>query len=354
MGEQPPLSFARDTATLRDVIRVIEDGAVSAAFAVDADRHLVGIVTDGDVRRALLGGASLDDPVAPIVVSSPLVVGPRDSRATALDMMRGRLVAQLPIVDDEGCLVGVHTLHSLVGGRLREHIPAVILAGGRGTRLQPMSANVPKPMVTVAGRPILERLVLHLAGFGITDIVLAVGHLSGPIEAHFADGAALGVRIRYVRDPVDVALGTCGPVAAIAAFEDFADVDALVVMNGDLITDLDVAALVDDHLVRRPALTMATRSLPFRLPYAMVTQAEGVVSRVEEKPILDHEVNLGVYVMDPRCLSLIPPQRHYDMTDLVADLLAAGETVRAWQSDEDWLDVGTPTDLGTARGIGSG
>lgn len=348
---EPPLSFPIERASLRDVLQVIQDGSVSAAFAVHDDGRLAGILTDGDVRRALLDGASLDDPAGAHVVASPLVVGVRESRAVALDIMRARVVSQVPIVDDDGMLVGVHTLHGLVGDGPERSTVAVILAGGRGTRLRPITEEIPKPMVTVAGRPLLERLVFHLAGFGVTDIVLAVGYRSDMIRSHFGDGSGFGCRIRYVDEGTALALGTCGPLALL---EDAIGPVAspLLVLNGDLLTSLDVASLLDDHERRGAMLTIATREVPFRVPYAVVDHAQGRVRAIEEKPVLPQEVSLGIYVLDPACLGRIPRGVPYDMPHLVDDLLREGLPVRAWRSDEDWSDIGTPGDLDAARGNG--
>ena len=210
-----PVTFDADSASIRDSMSAIARGTASAAFAVTTDGLLVGVVTDGDIRRALLDGAALSDPVKPFIGSNPIVAKVTDSRASVLDMMQARAISQLPIVDKRGQLVAVHLLRELLG-RIDRSNMALILAGGRGTRLLPVTNAIPKPMVRVAGKPILERLVNHLLGFGISEIVISVGHLGEVIEGHFGDGSQFGCEITYLReDPVNP-LGTGGPLGSLS------------------------------------------------------------------------------------------------------------------------------------------
>lgn len=342
-------SFAAESATLRVVLQAIQDGAENVAFAVDQDNRLTGLMTDGDVRRALLGGAGLDDLAAPFISRSPLLVNANESRSVVLDFMRARVINQIPIVDDEGVLVGLHTLRGIVGRQPRTNL-AFILAGGRGTRLHPLTEDIPKAMVPVAGRPILERIITHLVGYGICEVVLAVGHLAEPIVDYFGDGSAFGCHIRYLAEDADAPLGTAGSLANLAGLAGPVD-DAILVMNGDLLTSVDVGALLSQHEAEDAAMTIATKSIPFEVPYAVIDQAAGRVVGLVEKPVFEHVVNIGVYAVSPDALDVVPAGARYDMTELATDLLAAGRSVRTWQSEDDWIDIGSPSDLGRARGI---
>ena len=341
-------SFAAESATLRDVLQAIQDGAQNVAFAVDGDNRLTGLMTDGDVRRALLGGAGLDEPAAPYVSRDPLLVNASESRSAVLDFMRSRVINQIPIVDDDGVLVGLHTLQGMVGRQPRANL-AVILAGGRGTRLHPLTEDIPKAMVPVAGRPILERIITHLVGYGISEIVLAVGHLAEPIVDFFGDGAAFGCRIRYLAEDTDAPLGTAGALGHLVGLVG-PITDPVLVMNGDLLTSVDVGALLSYHEAEGPAMTIATKSIPFQVPYAVIEQDAGRVVGLVEKPVFEHVVNIGIYALSPGSLATVPVGQRYDMTDLATDLLSGGSAVCSWQSEEDWIDIGSPTDLGRARG----
>ncbi len=188
-----------DGATVRDAMAAVDRGAARIALAVDPDGRLTGVVTDGDLRRALLGGTALDDPVAPVLTRRFLSVTPGDGRAAALELMRARRIDAVPVVDADGRPVGLHLLQQFLEPVVRTNW-AVIMAGGQGVRLRPLTEHLPKPMLPVAGRPILERIVLHLVGFGIKRIFVSVNYLGDVIEDHFGDGTRLGARIEYLRE----------------------------------------------------------------------------------------------------------------------------------------------------------
>lgn len=234
-----------EDATVRDAMQAIDQGTVEIALVVDAAGRLVAAVSDGDIRRALLGGTQLDDPVMPHATRNPKTTGPESSRAQILDQMRAQYISQVPIVDKNGRLIGLHVMRELLGGQRRPNA-AVIMAGGRGTRLGSLTETTPKPMLKVAGRPILERLVLHLVGSGIRSLFLSVNYLAQVIEDHFGDGKDYGCEIHYLREDPDRPLGTAGSLALIDP-ESPARKAPLLVMNGDLVTDFSVPDLLASH-----------------------------------------------------------------------------------------------------------
>lgn len=336
------------SASIRDTMRAIEEGSVEIAFAVDRNGRVVGTVSDGDIRRALLGGASLDDPIMPAVAATFTSVGPGTARADVLDLMQAREISQVPILDTEGRLVGLHLLRDIIGSTARDNV-AVIMAGGRGTRLGPLTDTVPKPMLPVAGRPILERIVLHLVGGGIRRIYMAVNYLADVIVDHFGDGARFGCEIGYLREDVERPLGTAGALQLLPS--DVADRDdALLVMNADLITQFDVDRLMRYHEEGQFAATVGLREWALDVPFGVVTVDESRVTRIEEKPRHIWLVNAGVYVIDPSLLSRIPAECNYAMTELVATCVAKGEPVGGHLLEGDWLDVGRVDELRRARG----
>ena len=332
-------------ASVRDAIASIDRGAVGIALVV-ADGILRGVITDGDVRRAILAGRSLSDEALTIATTEPVAVGPDASRAATLDVMRARKLSAVPIVGDGGLLLGLHTLSDLVGVADRSN-HAVIMAGGRGTRLGELTKTTPKPLLPVAGRPIIEWAILELVGAGVKTIHVSIGHLGDQIVDRLEDGSALGCSIDYIRE--EQPLGTAGPLALFA--QSYPDVvEPVVVMNGDLMVQLDVGELLAAHSSAGSALTIGTRLYTHQVPFGVLETEGGRVTGITEKPALQVEVSAGIYALEPPVLGLVPRGVASTMPDLTESALAAGHLVRTWRLRHDWMDVGTPQDLNAARG----
>ncbi|MBT8494510.1 MAG: CBS domain-containing protein, partial [Deltaproteobacteria bacterium] len=298
------------TASIADAMRSLETSFAQIVLLRESSGRITGIVTDGDLRRALLSGATLDDPVEPHSVKSFFSVAPTTGRSDVLDLMRARQIFQVPVLDDEGRAVGLHLMHEVLGSFERPNV-AVIMAGGRGTRLAPLTESIPKPMIPVAGRPILERLVLHLVGHGIRHMYLAVNYMSEVIENHFGDGAHFGCKIEYLREKKP--LGTAGPLTLLPKAPEV----PLLVLNGDLVTQFDVGALLDFHEGGDQVVTLGVRHYYHTVPFGCVElDGERLVS-IEEKPTTTHLVNTGVYVVAPEVLELLAPDEFSTMPDLV-------------------------------------
>ena len=218
------------------------------------------------------------------------------------------------------------------------------MAGGRGQRLRPLTDTIPKPMLKVAGRPILERIILHLVGFGIRRIFISVNYLSDLIEQHFRDGAAHGCAIEYLREREP--LGTGGSLGLLPETPQH----PLLVLNGDLVTQFDVGAMLAHHAAGRYRATVGVHKYAHTVPYGVIEIADGRVVHLCEKPTLRWPTNAGVYVLDPALLERIPADTLYPITALVEDCLEKGEPVGAFDLDEDWLDVGQHQELRHARG----
>jgi len=330
-------------ATLREVMLALENGAVEIALAVDDAGRLVGIMTDGDVRRALLAGATLDGPVEAHLQKQFVAVSESAGRAEVIDLMQARVINQIPIVDGGGRLVGLHLLRDVIGTEARPNW-AVVMAGGRGTRLAPLTDHLPKPMLRVAGRPILERIVLHLVGHGIRRIFLATNYLSETIEAHFGDGRRLGAQIEYLRETQP--LGTAGALSLVPS----PPTEPLLLMNGDLVTQADVGALLDFHSKGEQTISMATRKYFHTVPFGCVELEGDRVVALAEKPTHSWLVNAGIYVFSPAVVARVPAGRETTAPQLVAEAMAAGETVRALELEDDWIDVGVRDQFARARG----
>lgn len=340
----------RPGATLREALRRIDEGAAEAALLIDDEGRLHGTLTDGDVRRALLGGAELDDTVDEFVTREPITVGIGMDRAAALDLMRARSISHLPEVDADGRLTGLHLLRDVVGAPVLSNW-AVIMAGGRGTRLGELTRDVPKPMLAVAGRPILERIVLHLVGAGVRHIALSVGYLAERIVEHFGDGSEFGCEITYLTEDVDRPLGTGGPLRLLLDL-DQPPTEPLLVMNGDLLTSFSVSAILDAHVAAGAAMTIGLQEYVHDVPFGVIRLDErtGRITDMEEKPRASWTVNAGTYVLDPALLSRIPADTPFPITELARGCLERDERLMGWAIDGDWQDIGRPDELRAARG----
>lgn len=340
---------APHTASLRDVLERIDRAGLAVALLVDGDQRLVGLLTDGDVRRAVLSGAALTDAAVPFATREPHVVTAGSSRALVLDLMRALRIIAVPEVDGAGRVVGLHTLSDVVGAPPLPN-PAVIMAGGRGTRLGALTRSTAKPMLEVAGRPIVEWIVLNLVGGGVRDISVSVNHFAEQIETHLGDGRRLGCSVRYVREEPEAPLGTAGSLALFRA-ERPELAAATLVMNGDLMVQFDPGRLLGFHERTGAAITVATQTYEHQVPYGVLERdADGTVRAIEEKPTYTSDVSAGVYAVAPAVLDLLEPGRPSSMPDLVQACLDRQWPVRAWPLAADWIDVGTPSDLARAKG----
>lgn len=331
-------------ATLLEALRVLDTGAESIMFVCDEKLRVVGTLTDGDIRRAILSGAALD---ARCLASSMrkdfAFVTPTTGRAEVLDIMRARDIGQLPILDANGCLQGLHTIGQIIAAKARPNA-AVIIAGGRGTRLSPLTDSIPKPMLTVAGRPILERLVLHLMSHGVRRIYISVNYLAHVIEKHFGDGSHFGCHIEYLHE--DKPLSTGGPVSLL----DPVPAEAVLVINGDLVTQCDIGRLLDFHEDGGYRATLAVRPYSVQIPFGVAEVEDQRLIGVREKPTQRFLINAGMYVLSPEAIRMIPKNEEFPITDLFAKCLAEGSLLGAHVVEQEWLDVGRHEELTHARG----
>lgn len=342
------LEVATNT-TIHDALLAIDKGSAGTAVAVDREGRLLGVVTDGDIRRYLLRGGNLHGSLEPVLNKDPLTVPEHATRASVLDLMQAYEVAVLPVVAEDRRLTGVHLFRKVIGKQPRHNL-CVILAGGRGSRLGAVTTSTPKPMVRVAGRPILERLILHFMSYGVSRFVISVGHLADVIEDYFGDGERFGCAISYVRDPAERPLGTAGPLTLLDPFH-LEQGAPVIVVNGDLLTQTDVGGLLSVHEHAGADVTVGVHTYSHQVPFGVVnTDAGGLITSLDEKPDHHWQVSAGMYVLARDVVSSLPRASELSMTDLLQDLIAQGKRVCAFEVDEEWMDVGTPGDLQRARG----
>ncbi len=330
-------------ASVIECMQVIERTGAGIAIVVDNECKLIGTVSDGDIRKALLSGCSLDGPVLPHINRNCFSVFASVSRAEVLDIMHARRFEQVPIVNQNNRVIGLHLLHDILGNISRPNW-AVVMAGGKGKRLRPFTQNVPKPMIKVAGRPILERIILHLVSSGIRRIFISVNHLSEIIENHFKDGSDYGAEIEYLRE--NEPLGSGGAISLLHEVPEH----PVLVMNGDLLAETNCGDMINFHMQNDFYATMGTYSYFHQVPYGCVEINENRLTSLEEKPVFEKMVNAGIYVLSPRAVSAIPKDTSFPITKLFEDALAKNLLCGVFTIEKEWLDIGTPKQLRQARG----
>src|SRR6266568_1454140 len=330
-------------APIRKAMKTINENWREVALVADDSDRIVGVVTDGDIRRGLLRGLTLASPVSEVMNRQFVSVEPNMDRAAVLDMMKSRVIRQVPVIDHESRLVGIHFFNDLLGISPKPN-SAVIMAGGKGVRLWPLTENCPKPMIQVAGRPILERIVLHLVGYGIRKIYISINYLGEQIESYFGDGSKFGCTIEYLRE--DEPLGTGGALSLLPPQE-----HPFVVMNGDQITQADIAKMLNFHEEGGVDAKIGIQHYQIEIPFGVIVNEGKKLVGLQEKPTSHYLINTGIYVLNPSLPALVPSNEFFSITTLFDRLLAENRPVGVHYVDEEWIDVGRHDDLRKARGI---
>ena len=328
--------------TLRDALATIDRAGCQIALVVDAQRRLLGTLSDGDARRALLKGVGLNDRAATAMHTAPTSVRQGESRHSILVTMRRLGLQQLPLLDAQGVVVGMETVHDYLATPNREQW-VVIMAGGLGRRLEELTRDTPKPMLKVGSRPLLETIVRTYADQGFRRFYFAVNYKAEQIEAHFGDGTNLGVEVRYLRERER--LGTAGALSLLPE----APTQPLLVTNGDLLTKEDYGHMVDRHVESDAHATMAVRDYEMQVPFGVVRERDGRIESIEEKPVQRFVVSAGMYVLSPAVLDLVPPGRFFDMPALFEAVVQRGLRSRCHHVDGYWLDIGRLPDYERAN-----
>lgn len=333
-------SLIDPASSIRDAMVRIGRSRYHILLVVDAERRLLGTVTDGDIRRSILQAVSLEAPVTEIMNRSPHSVPQGTAWAVARRLMRDKGIFSLPQLDGAGRVVGMIGAEDF-GQPDADAKPhwVVLMAGGLGSRLRPLTDDTPKPLLPVGGRPILETILHQLLSHGFSHFYISVNYKAEAVKAHFGDGSRLGAEIRYLEE--DSALGTAGPLALIDERPDM----PLLVMNGDLLTKLNFSALFQYHREHAARATVCVREFDMQVPYGVVEFDNNRVLGISEKPVHRFMVNAGIYVLDPTVLDRIPRGQRLDMPDLLRSLTGAGEAVFGYPIHEYWIDIGRLEDF---------
>jgi len=316
-------------STLRDVIDSMNKSAFRIVLVVNNHGALEGTISDGDIRRGLLKGLDIDSPIDKVIHRGAMVVPPDMDRDMVLQLMVANKIQQIPVVDEQHRIIGLH-LWDEISSPPRRTNRMVIMAGGKGTRLRPFTERCPKPLVTVAGKPMLEHIIERAKHEGFSDFVLAVHYLGHMIEEHFGDGTRFGVRIEYLRE--DRPLGTAGALSLLQPRPS----DPFVVTNGDVVTDIRYGELLDFHIRHEASATMAVRTHEWQHPFGVV-QTNGVnITGFEEKPVVRSYINAGVYVLSPSAIDELEPNVACDMPTLFERLQNRTRRTVVYPMHEPW------------------
>jgi len=335
---------------IREAIACIDRNQHEIALIVDETQKLIGTVTDGDVRRLMLAGTDVNAPIRDFLAQKETSFYPYSKPVTALvgtpvdevlALMRERRIRQIPLLDGYGKVVDLVTFDDLMPqADLQLH--AVVMAGGRGTRLYPLTEDLPKPMLPVGGRPLMERIVEQLQQAGIRKVNVTTHYKPEKIVEHFGDGQSFGVELKYVNE--DQPLGTGGALSLLPAPK-----EPLLVINGDILTQVDFRLMLSYHNEHQADMTVAVGRHDLSIPYGVVECDGARILSLKEKPQMTYFVNAGIYLLEPSVYEFIPNAQHFNMTDLIQKLIDADRMVVSFPIREYWLDIGQHTDYEQAQ-----
>lgn len=328
--------------SIKEAIQVLDKSAKQIVLVVDGSNVLAGTITDGDIRRGILKGLSLDEPVQKIMNPEPTVARADESRDVILAKMKRKGLHHIPLVDDARCVVGLETLDEIIQSGRKENV-VVLMAGGLGSRLRPLTDGIPKPMLKVGSKPLLETILENFIEYGFNRFYISVNYMAEIVESYFGDGSRWGVEIRYLHE--DQRLGTAGALSLLPE-----KLSApLFVMNGDLLTKVNFSQLLDFHSSHHAQATMCVREYDFQVPYGVVKIDDHRITGIDEKPVQRFFVNAGIYVLDPNVLEMISPHTYFDMPTLFEKLIEQRRETSAFPIREYWLDIGHLADYDRAN-----
>ncbi|MEK6746503.1 MAG: nucleotidyltransferase family protein [Pseudomonadota bacterium] len=330
----------REDLPVLKALQIIESSIAKIALVIDSSNKLLGSITDGDIRRAFLKGCTGQSPVREVMHSSPRTMLSSSTKNQIIEVMLVEKIKQIPLLEADGTLLGIAIYDMLTGfERVPRDNPVVIMAGGKGKRLLPLTADIPKPMIEVGGKPILEKILQHFITQGFSNFYFAVNYLGNVIEDYFADGSKWNCNIKYVREK-DF-LGTAGALSLLKSEIK----KSFIVINGDIITSLDFCDLLDYHDSSKAIATVCARQHLTSVPYGVIKLKDGKLEAIVEKPVYEDLISAGIYAFTPEVLGFITDSTVIDMPDVLLSLAKENQKVDIFPMKEDWVDVGRHDDL---------
>jgi dTDP-glucose pyrophosphorylase len=321
------------SATIKEALKVISDGAMQLALVVDENDKLIGTVTDGDIRRGLLNGLDLESLVESVVFETPTIAKENDSKDSILKLALSKKLRQIPIIDNSGRVTGIHIIDELVKPNKKTN-KVILMVGGLGSRLGSLTKDTPKPMLKVGDKSILLTIVETFASHGYTNIIMCVNYKSNVIKDYFGDGSDFGVSIEYVLE--NQRMGTAGALSLLKEIP----TEPFFVMNGDLLTNIDFEQIHEYYLSNTALGLMCVRDYDHQVPYGVINTKKNRILSVEEKPVHKFFVNAGIYMLSPEVLKFIPKNEFYNMTTLFEKLISKDINVISYPIKGYWLDIG--------------
>lgn len=334
--------IVNEKTSILEAIQILDKSALQIVIVVDNNNKLVGTVTDGDVRRGLIREVSLHESIAKIMNKTPIYVDSSTPLFKIKQLMNEKKLRHIPILNEQKELIDIKLIDDFLKQGVNNHT-VVLMAGGLGTRLRPLTDNCPKPLLKVGDKPILEIILQNFIEQGFHDFVISVNYKKEMIEEYFGDGSKWSVSIRYLYE--DKRMGTAG---ALDMFQPVNDLP-IIVMNGDLLTKLDFQQLLAFHEEHQADATMCVRQYEYQVPYGVIKTETYKLVEIEEKPIQQFFVNAGIYVLNPQVLKYIPKDTFYDMPELFESLVSLKKTSVVFPVREFWLDIGRKEDFQKAE-----
>jgi len=320
-------------ATIKEAFEVIDKGAMRIAIIVDDENKVIGTISDGDARRGLLKGYTLENSIEELYFKTPTLGYITDSKEEIIKKAISKKLYQVPIVDQDDKFIYVEDLATLLQRRIRRN-KVVLMAGGLGTRLRPLTNDIPKPLLQIGGKPILETIIQNFVKYGFVDIIISVNYKAQMIKDYFGEGEKLGANITYVEE--NKRLGTAGALSLLGETPK----EPFFVMNADLLTTVNFELMLDFHTSENSLATMAVREYEYQIPYGVVEVGESQITSIKEKPIQKFFVNAGIYILSPKVLENIPKDEFYDMPTLFDELIHDDKKALSFPVHEYWMDIG--------------
>ncbi len=330
------------SSTIKSAIEQLNQAGMKIALVLDPDQKLIGTVSDGDFRRGMLNGLTLSDSVEKIMNSNPRTIDQKASRIQILDLMENTKIMQIPVVNEKNQVVGLH-LWDEMSVKAKYSNVMIIMAGGKGSRLHPQTEKIPKPMLLVSDKPILEHIIKRAQTQGFNHFIIAINYLGEIIENYFGDGTKFDAKIEYLREQSP--LGTAGALSLLTSKPD----NAFLVTNGDVITDINYSDFLEFHKIQNAAATIAVHTHEFQIPYGVLKISGLEVESYEEKPIISNLINAGVYALEPDVLDLIKEPKLRNMPEILDISKKLNKKVIVYPLHESWIDIGRPIDLEIAN-----
>ena len=329
-------------SSIRQAIRSLEKSSMQIVLVISSKGVLIGTITDGDIRRGLLSGLTINSPLKKLINFNPLIGSDSMTISTMKQIMLINKIHQLPIIDKNKKVTGLYVRDEIDFSN-KKGTKVVIMAGGKGKRMLPLTKKCPKPLLPIAGKPVLEHIIVKAKSEGFDNFIITINYLGYLIKDFFGNGNKWGVKIKYLEEVNP--LGTAGSLSFLKQKKNF----PFIVCNGDVISDIRFADVLDFHLKNRAFGTIAVKPYELRNPYGVVKVNGNRILGIEEKPITSSHVNTGVYAFDPKVIKSLKKNKYLDMNTLIHELLKKSKKILAYSAYEPWLDVGKPKDFKKAN-----